>query len=152
MLRTLTESEAWDLVDTCQHAHLGCHANGRTYVVPVSFARDGQRILGLTTVGMKIELMRANPDVCIQVEDIHSLTEWRSAILFGRFEELSGFERAEASRKLIDKYGPTFADLESAARRGREVTPPRLDGHVEPVIAYAIVVSEITGRSESETV
>lgn len=148
MIRTLSEEEIWQLVGGARYAHLGCHAEGKTYVVPVSFARDGSRLLGLTSAGQKIAMMRANPEVCVQVEAIDSLTRWRSAILWGRFQELEGAERATAAGLLIDRYGEAFAADPSVGRSGRDVTPPRLDHRSEPMIVYAIEISETSGRAE----
>jgi len=149
MIRELTESEIWELARSVSFAHLGCSADGRLYVVPVSFTVDGGRILGMTTAGMKIEMMRKNPDVCVQVEAVESLTSWQSGILWGRFEELEGQERAEAARLLLDKYGALYENLGQATLRGRVAAPPRLDNQAAPMIAYAITITEVSGRRES---
>lgn len=149
MIRELSETEIWELVDRAQYGHLGCHADGKTYVVPISFARDGDRLIGLTSPGQKIDMMRKNPDVCVQMEEIESLTHWRSVILHGRYEELMGAERARAVGLLIDRYGESFAGDEAEARRGREVTPPRLDQQPQPAIVYAIHISDRSGRTET---
>ncbi|AIE86594.1 pyridoxamine 5'-phosphate oxidase family protein [Fimbriimonas ginsengisoli] len=146
MIKVLPEAEIWEVVDSCAHAHLGCYANGKSYVVPVSFVRDGNRIFGLTSAGLKIDMMRENPKVCLQFEEITSLTMWRSAILWGQFQELEGAERAQAAGAMFDKYGPGFEGTE--LRKGRDVTPPRLDHTPSPQIAYAITISEFSGRSE----
>lgn len=148
MIKTLTEEEIWNLVDASDHAHLGCHAGGKTYVLPISFAREGNRLYGVTSAGLKIEMMRQNPEVCVQMEEIRDLANWKSAILWGAYEELEGADRARASGLLVDKYGPTFMDPSIGAPRGRDVTPPRLDAQPVPLIAYAINVREVTGRAE----
>ena len=49
---------------------LGCHADGKTYVVPVSYAYDDKYIYVRTFEGMKISIMRKNPNVCFQVDSI----------------------------------------------------------------------------------
>jgi hypothetical protein len=66
----------------------------------------------------------------------------------GRYEELSGAARIEATGFLIDKYGPTFTEAEAEARRGRDITPTRLDGKPEAFVVYAIHVDEVSGRAE----
>lgn len=150
MVRTLADPEIWDLVETGSFGHLGCHADGETYVVPISYARDGDRLVGMTSAGRKIEMMRRNPNVCVQVDEVRSLTQWRSAILWGTFEELSGNERNEAVGRLIDKYGLEIDDTEWGFRGGRDVTPPRVDKRPEPMIAYAIRVHKLSGRAEGD--
>src|SRR5450755_1970860 len=96
MVGTLTEVEIDALLAEQQFARLGCHLEGKTYVVPISYALDGARIVGQTTLGLKIEMMRGNPDVCVEVDDVKDLTNWRSVILSGRYEELTGIEAVRA--------------------------------------------------------
>jgi len=148
MIKELSDAEIWEVIDTAQYAHLGCHSEGKTYVVPVSYARDGGRFVGATTFGQKVEMMRQNPEVCLQIERIESLTRWKSVVVSGVYEELSAAERAQAFGLLIDRYGPTFAEEAAGERRGRDVTPPRLDGSPEPMIVYAISIRQVSGRSE----
>lgn len=148
MVKVLSESEMWNVIDESRFAHLACHLDGKTYIVPVSFARDGNRIIGVTSVGMKIEMMRKNPEVCIQFELIESLTRWKSVVLYGRFEELDGSERSRCAGILIDRYGSDFLEEHDSLRSGRDVTPPRLDRKPEPMVVYAIHPGEVTGRSE----
>ena len=150
MLGNLTNTEIDELLNKSQFGHLGCHSDGKTYVVPISFAFDNTRIVGLTTPGLKVDLMRKNPEVCVCVDDIVSLTNWRSIILWGQFEELEGQEAAVATGLLIDKYGPIFEEMGTLARRGRNVTPDRLDGNFVAPIVYCIRISEKSGRFESE--
>src|SRR5580658_2404206 len=126
MVGKLEKSEIEGLLMSATHAHLGCHADGKTYVVPISFAYDGQRVVGYTSPGQKTEMMRLNPDVCIQVEEITDLANWQSAIVWGRYVELEVSEAAIALGLLIDKYGPIFEEHPAPDRRGREITPPRL--------------------------
>ena len=45
--------------------HIGCHANGMTYVVAISYVYDGNDIYAHTFKGMKIDIMRINPKVCL---------------------------------------------------------------------------------------
>ena len=51
---------------------IGCNSNNTTYVVPISYAYDGEFIYSLTREGMKINIMRQNPNVCFKVEDIRT--------------------------------------------------------------------------------
>jgi len=46
--------------------------------------------------GRKIECMRANPKVCIEVEELPILGAWKMVLAFGEFEELTSVEHASA--------------------------------------------------------
>lgn len=124
---------------------IGCHARGRTYVVPVTYAYDGASIFGYTGNGLKVRMMRENPAVCVEVEQLDRLPSWRTAIAFGRFEELTGDEAAAALRllreRLRDHGGRPLRAIGTWAP-GPEATAPR-----QPIL-YAVRISEKTGRYE----
>lgn len=149
MVGELSREQIDVLLREQRFARLGCHADGRTYVVPISYAPDGARLIGQTTPGLKVEMMRKNPKVCVQLDEIENLTNWRSAILWGSYEELSGAEAAAATGLLIDRYGEKFAEAEKEERRGRETAPPRLDGRPAMAVVYAINIEEWSGRFET---
>jgi nitroimidazol reductase NimA-like FMN-containing flavoprotein (pyridoxamine 5'-phosphate oxidase superfamily) len=123
---------------------LGCHSPDEVYVVPVGYALDGEKILGQTTVGKKVEMMRANPQVCLQVDTGTALDDWRSVIVWGKYEELSAGEMPAAARKLIDRLS---AHIDSEHRSKRDVTPEKVSGRYEGVV-YAIRIEKMTGRFE----
>ena len=123
---------------------LGCHGPDEVYVVPVSYALDGEKILGQTTVGKKVEMMRANPRVCLQVDSGTALDDWQSVIVWGRYEELSAGESPAAARKLIDRLSAHF---DTEHRSKRDVTPEKVSGRYEGVV-YAIRIEKLTGRFE----
>lgn len=49
--------------------------------------------------------MRANPEVCSQVDEIDDMANWRSVIAWGRYEELKG-ELAIAAMNLLSPGCP----------------------------------------------
>ncbi len=146
----LSKVEMETLIGDQVYARLGCHAKGMTYVVPISYAYDkvNNRLVGQTTPGQKIDMMRENPEVCVEIDDVRNLAHWRSVILWGRFEELHGSEAARAMGLIIDRYGPLFDEAGETNRRGREVTPPRLNHEPSVEVVYCIHIARITGRCE----
>jgi len=57
-------------------------------VVPFYFVYDNDCLYSFSTVGRKIEWMRANPLVCVEADEVVSPEQWTSVIVFGRYEEL----------------------------------------------------------------
>ena len=54
--------------------------------------------------------LRENPPACVQVDEIESDLHWRSAIAFGRFEEVTkSNEREEILTRLLRKFPLAFA-------------------------------------------
>ncbi len=128
--------------------HLGCHADGKTYVVPVSYAYDGKYIYGHTEEGLKINIMRKNPNVCLEVDEIINMANWKSAICWGKFEELTDEEsRNEGLKKLLERPLPFIASKTVILS---PVWPfPPSDYSLIGGVVYRILVEEKSGRFES---
>ncbi|HSF22940.1 MAG TPA: pyridoxamine 5'-phosphate oxidase family protein [Blastocatellia bacterium] len=88
VIHKMTLTECRKALAKAEVARLACESNGQPYVVPVYLAYDGKPLYGFSTVGQKIEFMRANPLVCMEVDDVKSQIHWMSVIVFGRYEEL----------------------------------------------------------------
>ena len=131
-------------------ARLGCYADGKVYVVPVSYAYDGNFIYLISRDGMKIKMMRKNPGVCLAIDDMQNLSCWESVVLWGEFEELTEPEqRNHALHQLMHRMPPMFS---SEIFR---ITPhwPFPEDHPEtiPGVVYRIRITEKTGRFECFT-
>ena len=88
MLGHLSAEEIEELLASEVVARLGCHAGGRTYVLPVTYASDGEGLILQLHDGLKLRMMRENPSVCVEVDHVDDLANWRSVIAWGRFEVL----------------------------------------------------------------
>jgi len=106
IINELTQEECSDLLSHTSLGRLGCALDDQPYVVPIYFAHDGNDLYVLSTLGQKIEWMRANPKVCVQVDEIQSEARWVCVIINGRYQELPEpqytAERMHA-RKLLEK-------------------------------------------------
>jgi len=85
---TMSKEMSLDLVKRIGFGHLGCCQEGQAYVVPISYAYHDYYLYCCGTVGRKIEWMRSNPRVCVEVEDIASRQQWETVVLTGAYEEL----------------------------------------------------------------
>jgi len=143
MLGELNKREIIDLLERQFIGRLGCHADGETYVVPVNYAYQNNAVYAHSGEGKKIEMLRANPKVCFQVDEIDSMFKWKSVILWGTFEELKGEERQQAMQGLILRIMPKTDD------------PSRAPSHAissslyDSLIVYRINIKEATGRFEA---
>ena len=57
---------------------IGCSGEGKTYVVPISYAYDGNFIYCHTHEGLKTKMMRENPNICFEVEEMKDMANWKS--------------------------------------------------------------------------
>ncbi|HWA82716.1 MAG TPA: pyridoxamine 5'-phosphate oxidase family protein [Fimbriimonadaceae bacterium] len=145
MIGELSKSEIEGVLHGNVVGRIGCHANGKTYVVPVTYAYDGDRVICHSAEGRKIKMMRDNPEVCFEVEQIQDLANWRSVIAWGRFEELHGSEAASGMGLLVDRLLPLMKIAAGAS--GHNVTPHGQQPG-ESTVVYSIRLSEKTGRFE----
>jgi hypothetical protein len=90
MLGDLDAAQCEDLLRSEVIARIGCLSDGRVYVVPVTYVYDGTYVYGHAMDGAKLRAMRANPQVCVEVEHVDDLSNWRSVIAWGTFEECDG--------------------------------------------------------------
>ena len=118
--------------------HLGCARDGRPYVLPMQYAYDGKDLYFFTTEGMKTKFIQANPQVCLQVEEITDSTHWRSVMVIGKAEQITNNEEMQQAMKLITERNPSLTPAISATQLdawGRAVdialyriTPELIDG------------------------
>ncbi len=59
MLGTLNSEQIEQILRSEVIGRIGCHANGQTYVVPITYAYDGERVICHTSQRMKIQMMRS---------------------------------------------------------------------------------------------
>jgi uncharacterized protein len=116
---------------------LGCIAAGWPYVVPVNYFFDGKDIYIHTLPGKKLDALRANPRICLQVDEIEDPYNWRSVIAYGTFEEVSGEETQENILTRLYSRLPHMTPVESKLVEGAKGT-----------VVFRIKVEEVTGMAE----
>jgi uncharacterized protein len=126
---------------------LGCHAAGKTYVVPISYAYDGQFIYARTFEGLKISMMRKNPKVCFQIDQMENMANWKSVVTWGTFEELTNEnDRNEGLEKLVSRMLPEIAS--ETVKLSPQWPFPTDDFSKIKGIIFRIRITEKTGRFE----
>lgn len=88
----MTEADCHRTLAESRLGRLACAQNNQPYVVPIYFVYDQPCLYSFTTVGQKVEWMRSNPLVCLEVDEIVDSTHWMSIVAFGRYEELPDVE------------------------------------------------------------
>ncbi len=139
MTRTMNETETRELIAAGKVGHLGCVVQGEPYVVPINYLFEGDSVYGHSMMGRKIAALRNHPRACLEVNEVENDFRWRSAIVFGEFEELQhGRERARVMRKLLERY-PLLTPVESVAAKTMKLPE---------VIVFRIRVDRMTGLAE----
>jgi nitroimidazol reductase NimA-like FMN-containing flavoprotein (pyridoxamine 5'-phosphate oxidase superfamily) len=143
LIHELTESQCKDVLARTNLGRLGCAREGQPYIVPISFSFDpeGHCLYSFSTVGQKIEWMRDNPKVCVEVEEIADQFHWTSVIVTGRYLEVRDARKAEDVRQRAQKlfqerqqwWLPAAANLATGKERAE-------------FVIYSIRVQAISGR------
>jgi len=148
MLGELSISEIESVLAQNVVGRLGVHAAGKVYIVPITYVYEQGTVYGHTTEGMKIELLRQNPNCCFEVDEIITITNWQSVITWGRFEELHGREAEKALEKISARLLPLMPSVTSYPPRMGPTSTVRTSTQLGNSIVYRIVLTEKTGRCE----
>jgi nitroimidazol reductase NimA-like FMN-containing flavoprotein (pyridoxamine 5'-phosphate oxidase superfamily) len=148
MLGKLTTKEIDDLLRQQVTGRIACYADSRIYIVPINYVYNDGYIYGHSAPGKKIDMMRKNPEVCFEVDDIQSIFRWKSAIVWGRFEEITNMdEKQQAMQAIIHRIMPLAENAPDHPSHGITEKDSDVGSKVE-LIVYKIAVGERTGRYE----
>ncbi|QEC76898.1 pyridoxamine 5'-phosphate oxidase family protein [Mucilaginibacter ginsenosidivorax] len=148
MLGVLTDIQIESLLKQQVTGRLACHAGGTTYIVPINYFYSAPYIYSHSAYGKKIEMMRQNPEVCFEVDDIQSIFSWKSVVAWGRFEEVTDIdEKARLMQGLIHRIMPLANHPANHPSHGITENDSDVGEKVELII-YKINLDKITGRFE----
>ena len=143
MLGELNNRQLIDLLERQVMGRLGCHADGETYIVPINYVYRDNAIYAHSGNGKKIEMMRANPKVCFQVDQVIDTFKWESAILWGDFIELIGEQRQQAMQGIIHRIMPL------TNRPSEEPSHGIPEDQHQNIIVFKINLTAASGKFES---
>jgi nitroimidazol reductase NimA-like FMN-containing flavoprotein (pyridoxamine 5'-phosphate oxidase superfamily) len=147
MFETLTDKEIIDVLSNNFIGRLGCHADNKTYVVPISYAFKDNYIYARTFEGLKIDMMRKNPEVCFQVDEMKSMADWKSVIIWGAFKELKSKALREKGLQIL--LSRTLPTISSETVKFTSEWPFRSNDLTEiKGIVFRIHIKEMSGRLE----
>lgn len=142
LIHELTHHQCAELLGRVEMGRLGCSRLDQPYVVPIRFSYDDDRncLYGFSSLGRKIEWMRQNPKVCVEVEDIESSDRWTTLVIFGRYEEIGDSPDHAGTRQRIWElfqqrpawWFPAAAKVGSRERHA--------------MVIYRIQIDRMTGR------
>lgn len=132
--------EIQDFLHEVGYGHLGYIHEGKPYVMPMHYYLEDSDIYLFTTQGMKTHDININPEICLQVEEIHDPLHWRSVIVTGQAERLTEQTDIDRAMTFIKERNP---GLSPAINR----TWTDSWGRGEVITIYRIHTSEMTGRT-----
>lgn len=140
-IKELSSSESTDLLARNQFGHLACHVKDDIFLVPISYIYENGYIYSHSQDGKKVHMMRKNPRVCVQVEEVGDFFHWKSVLAWGDFEELKSEDAMIAMRNIVKKL--------SLGEERRSELELYFESQLESAVIYRIKVDRITGRYEN---
>jgi uncharacterized protein len=145
----LTNAQINNILSSQVVGRLACTNGNQPYIVPVTFAYDGDYVYGQTTEGTKLNILRKNPQVCFEVDRMIDLWNWQSVIVYGKFEELVNNEANIAREILLKRVFPMMTSSSIHAHQ-HEVNGTIDDSIRLKPIMYRIRLTKVTGRFEQQ--
>ena len=147
LVEEMSLEECYKALKSSNFGRLACAHEDQPYVVPISFAYDGVHLYGsniycFSTIGLKIEWMRANPLVCLEIDEVKSACEWMSVVVLGHYQELLDTAEYEVTRRhAYDLLSKRALWWEPAAVPGGH----GIQKSFSPIY-YRIFIDHLTGR------
>jgi nitroimidazol reductase NimA-like FMN-containing flavoprotein (pyridoxamine 5'-phosphate oxidase superfamily) len=98
-----------------------------------------------------MQMMRKNPKICFQVDEMKDMGNWKSVIAWGDFEELTDKkERNKALRILLQRPLPFISSITTHLGETWPFTSPTEEElNKIPGIVFKIFIREKTGKLEA---
>jgi nitroimidazol reductase NimA-like FMN-containing flavoprotein (pyridoxamine 5'-phosphate oxidase superfamily) len=139
-VQEMGNDEIEEVLNTVGFGHFACARDNKPYVVPINYAYSKPYIFIYSTEGKKSDIIKTNPQVCLQVEDVVNKEFWRSVVVNGTAERVTDPGEREEILKLILKTNPTLTPAISIRWMDNWIR----ENHE---IVYKILPDTITGRS-----
>ena len=139
-IQEMTEEECRELLAGRNVARLACALNNQPYVVPIRVHLEGQYLYGYATLGQKIEWMRQNPLVCVEVDELTAHDDWVSVIVSGHYEELPHAPEYEDSRRTAERL------FQRHAMWWEPAAVPLVHHEQSMPVVFRIRMDQVTGR------
>jgi len=140
----MSREECRDMLARLEFGRLATANQNQPYIVPIYFAYDKRdHLYGFTTLGRKVEWMRSNPLVCVEVDDILSHFRWSSVVVLGRYEELPDTPAYREARLQAQAHLEKRVLWWQTAYAAGQV---RSESHGAHTLFYCIHIDEMTGR------
>lgn len=140
VIEDMPDRESRALLARTNLARLACAVDNQPYIIPIHVDFHDAFLYSFATVGQKIEWMRQNPLVCLEVDDITTHTQWATVLVFGQYEELPDIPQCKYARSVAEClfqrhpvwWEPGSIPISGDRPRGR--------------ILFRILITRISGR------
>ena len=140
VIEQMNVRECHELLARAQIARLACALDNQPYIVPIDVEYYDDSFYGFSMEGQKIDWMRANPLVCVAVDQLTTRRQWESVVVFGQYDELTPTVAHVNARRIAERLfqrHPIWWEPATVPLAGRDSRPP---------VLFRILVNRMTGR------
>jgi nitroimidazol reductase NimA-like FMN-containing flavoprotein (pyridoxamine 5'-phosphate oxidase superfamily) len=145
VIHELSRSECLAVLGRNSLGRLGYSRFDQPHIVPIYYSFDADRdmIYGFSMLGEKVEWMRRNPKVCLEVDEIADKDHWTSVLIVGRYREIHRDPRELESRRRAEQLFQQRAEwwLPGAAKLTSK--------EAANAVLYRISLDKMSGRRAS---
>jgi len=147
-MRKNLEKEEIEEVLMCNYiGHLAFIAQARPYMMPITYYFDQAHnaIISYSGEGLKLNAMRKNGAVSLEVDEISSVENWKSVLVHGTFEEVHGSDAKLYLHQFAEGVKSIITKKEGNRPNSIKEFSARIASDKIPVV-FRIKILEITGK------
>ncbi|SHK38602.1 hypothetical protein SAMN04488007_2919 [Maribacter aquivivus] len=147
MRRNLDNKECEVLLEQNYIGRLAYISGGCPYIVPITYFYDSETntITSYSSEGHKIQEMRKNTAVCLSIDEIASISNWKSVLVQGNFEELSRIDAKHMLHKFSEGVKKVIFDNFGEYPKYISEFSAKIDAEDAPIV-FRIHMNELTGK------
>jgi len=147
MFKNLEEKEVEFILENNYIGHIGYIYQNKPYVVPITFYynKENHTIICYSGDGHKMNAMRKNNAVSLQVNEIDNMINWKSVLVHGIFEQHFGSD----AKAYLHKFSLGVKDviIEREHRKVNFISEFSSKIYKDDIPAvFLIKIEEITGK------
>ena len=150
-MEKLGDRNKMDLLSRNYVGHLAFIDKGSPYVIPITYYYDADSgyIISYSSEGHKIKSMRKDKRVALCVDEIDTVSNWRSVLVHGEFEEVDGSSAKLLLHRFAEGIKSLIRDKEQRHIQFISQFSSKLKSEKTPLV-YKIHILEITGRTRTD--
>lgn len=147
MIKDLNNKACLEILGKNYVGRLAFMAKGKPYVIPITYYYDHKdnSIISYSAEGHKIESMRIDHSIALQVDEVNSVNRWQSVLVQGLFEELQQIDAKFSLHEFTEGVKKVISEREHETPQFISEFSAKLKGGGSSVV-YRMKIQGITGK------
>ncbi len=140
----LNQIEIEQVLNNNSLGHLGYTDGEDIYIVPMNYRYKSNTVICYSLEGHKIQMMRQNPSVCFEIEEITDTNHWKCVVINGQFEEIT-------DEKELALLRPDYTEYMLRKKVSLNINSDLEENDLSnsKQIFYRIHLNKLTGRTQN---